>query len=387
MNAKWFVGALLSTALLVGCASPSDESITADSANTPVATENSDVEQNSPEEVETEAAASLYEQGCDLFNAGKLEHKYLEIYRELLTDICTDFEMKYELVEVRRSQKVDKSDLEFYVDANVFALSYWDQYTTNGMTKRYLVLLMEQEKDWWEEQLDELLAIEPVWFGPSAEAGHCYAAEAAAICPKLYVGNEGSTNGDYDVLTTMIGSRLEWTPFRNVIAVHESTHGYQTTERLGHWRYWFVEGQATYFELAVSILAPSLAGANWRDESIGNSWRRDENPFRATTAQEAYEFLRNCDGPQECDGFRYVGASFAHELLVNTYGIETYKAWNRAIAEQLPDFVWEGQLQEERDLGNRQFAELFNEYFEIDIDQWEQVNYSEYLVEQFAVGQ
>lgn len=383
MKIKTLLAALLGISLLAGCTTSDTQGIEASPGSSePTGVTESAEEAADPEDVS--ADSNLYLEGCKKFEAGELEHKHLETYRALLEDICTDFEMNYDLVEVRQSPKVDQVDLDFYVDANVFALSYWNQFTIAGMTKRYLVLLMEEEEAWWEEQVDELLAIEPVWFGPSAEAGHCYAAEPEAICPKLYVGNEGSTTGDFDVLTTMIGSKLEWTPFRRVIAIHESTHGYQTTERLGHWRYWFVEGQATYFEMAVSILAGSLAGYSWRDEAIATSNQRDANPFLATTAAEAYDYLRKCDGPQECDGMRYVGSSFAHELLVNTYGLETYKTWNKAIAEQLPDFVWDGQPQPEGDLGNKLFAELFLEHFEVEINQWEKEELSPYLLEQFS---
>jgi len=337
-----------------------------------------------PEDNWVKGADTPYEAGCQDFEAGRLKHKDLGTYRPIIADICENFEMNYDLVEVRYSPLVDREDLDYYVQANVFGLSYWNRYTTNGMDKRYLVILMEEEQDWWTAQLDELLQIEPVWFGPSGEAGHCYAAEPEALCPKLYVGNEGATSGDFDVLTTMMGSKLEWTPFRRVIAIHESTHGFQTSERLGHWRSWFVEGQATYFEMAASILVSSVRGFDGRDQAIAESHSRDEHPFKATNSAEAYEFLKNCNGRQYCHGLNYIGGSFAHELLVNTYGLETYRAWNLALAEQLPDFVWQGQPEAERVQGNKMFANLFQEYFGVNIDDWEKNSYSQYLVDQFT---
>jgi hypothetical protein len=94
--------------------------------------------------------------------------------------------------------------------------------------------------------------------------------------------------------------------------------------------------------------------------------------------------LKKCNGRQNCEGLRYIGASFAHELLVNTYGLETYRAWNQALAEQLPDFVWSGQPEEKRVQGNKMFADLFQEYFKVDIDDWEKNTYSQYLVDQFS---
>jgi hypothetical protein len=244
---------------------------------------------------------------------------------------------------------------------------------------------MEEEKNWWNAQLDELINVDPVWFGPSTAGGHCYAAEAEAFCPKTYYGNDGVTTGDFDVLATMLGSKMNWSPQRKVVAIHESTHAFQTSEGLGHWRYWFMEGQATYFEVAASVLVGSLADTNWRLRAIADSDRRDEHPFVATTSADAYQFLKQCNNnTQNCQGLRYIGASFAHELLINTYGLDAYKAWNQAIAKQLPDFHWQGQPEEERVQGNTMFAELFQQYFKVDIDDWEKNTYSQYLVDQFS---
>lgn len=351
-------------------------------------TQDPTLESRAPQETKQAQAVNIFEQGCLDFEAGLIEHKYLDVYEPILRDICQDFEMKYELVEVITSPKVDPAKVEYYVDANVFGLSYWDRYVEKGMTKRYLVLLMEEEQDWWSEQLDQLLVIEPTWFGPSAEAGHCYAAEAAAFCPKLYVGNEGDTKGDYDVLTTMLGSTMQWTTFRRVVPIHEATHGFQTSTMLGHWRYWYVEGQATYFELAASVLVPDLRGTNWRDEQLIQSHANDEHRFTAKTVDEVVEYMWECDyGKKRCDGFRYLGASFAHQLLVNEHGVEKYLAWNLAIADQLPDFNWKvmHERQDDVDRGTKLFASLFEEFFGSDLETWEREVFAPYVLEHYSL--
>lgn len=363
--------ALVVVLLLSGCSVGSNE---------PKVTENTTTEPTNE--------LNMFEQGCSDFESGLIEHKYLAVYEPILKDICQDFEMKYELVEVITSPKVDPAKVEYYVDANVFGLSYWDRYVENGMTKRYLVLLMEEEQDWWSEQLDQLLIIEPTWFGPSAEAGHCYAAEPEAFCPKLYVGNEGDTKGDYDVLTTMLGSKMQWTTFRRVVPIHEATHGFQTATQLGHWRYWYVEGQATYFELAASVLVPDLRGTNWRDEQLIQSHANDEHRFNAKTVDEVVQYMYDCDyGKKRCDGFRYLGASFAHQLLVNAYGVETYLAWNLALAEQLPDFNWKVMHERPDDVqrGTRLFATLFEEFFGLDLETWEREVFAPYVLEHYSL--
>jgi hypothetical protein len=193
-----------------------------------------------------------------------------------------------------------------------------------------------------------------------------------------------ATSDDLDVLTTMLGSKMNWSLARKVTAIHEATNAFQTAEGLGHWRYWFMEGQATYFEMAASVLLNSTGDFNYRDKAIAESHRRDDHLFVATTSAEAYEFLKKCNGTQDCHGFRYIGASFAHELLVNTYGLDAYKGWNKALAKQLPDFHWQGQPQSETNQGNAMFADLFQEYFGVNIDTWERDTYSQYLVDQFS---
>ena len=199
---------------------------TATSERVPTPTDIADP--RNPEDNWVEGADNIYDAACQNFRAGKLRHEHLETYRPIIADICKDFKMNYDLVEVRYSPLVDRADLDLYVQANVFSLTYWDRFTTNGLDNRHLVILMEEEKNWWNAQLDELINVDPVWFGPSTAGGHCYAAEAEAFCPKTYYGNDGVTTGDFDVLATMLGSKMNWSPQRKVVAIHESTHAFQT---------------------------------------------------------------------------------------------------------------------------------------------------------------
>jgi hypothetical protein len=46
--------------------------------------------------------------------------------------------------------------------------------------------------------------------------------------------------------------------------------------------------------------------------------------------------------------------------------------------------VWQGQPEAERVQGNKMFANLFQEYFGVNIDDWEKNSYSQYLVDQFT---
>ena len=372
---------LLLTSLLVlsGCAADSNQPSDGQSAEETVAarpTETDASEQAEP--------VTVYEAGCVALKAGELKHKYLELYRPMVEDICTDFEMRYDLIDLVLSPKIDRKDAQFYLDANVFGLSYWDRYAPNGLTPRLLLLLMEEEQDWWSEQLDELLIREPGWFGPTDEGGHCYAAEAEAFCLKLYVANEGDTKEDFDVLTTMIGSRFQWDTFRKVVPIHEATHAFHTAIELAQWRYWLMEGQATYFELAASVLIQQPDMGNWRDDQLRQAFSQDEIKFTATTPEEAYDHYVACQ-QANCDGLRYIGSSFAHELLVNSYGMETYFAWNQDMAATLPPMNWRNYDQEKSDIGQKLFPEIFEKHFGIDLETWERDYYMPYLIENYRL--
>jgi hypothetical protein len=80
---------------------------------------------------------------------------------------------------------------------------------------------------------------------------------------------------------------------------------------------------------------------------------------------------------------RYVGAPFANELPVNTYGLETDRAWNQALVEQLPDFKWQGQPEQVRLQGNKMFAGLFSSISMSKLMTGRNT-YSQYLLDQFS---
>jgi hypothetical protein len=371
-------GLLLAAVLVLsGCGSESVQ--LTDPVDEELAASPQEPEQNTEPEY-----ATLYEEGCALFEAGELTHKYLDLYRPMIEDICTDFEMRYDLIELELSPKVDRDAAQFYLDANIFGLSYWDRYAPNGLTPRLMLLVTEQEQDWWKNRLDELLIREYGWFGPTDLGGHCYAAVAEAFCLKLYVANEGDTKEDFDVLTTMIGSRLQWDTFRKVVPIHEATHAFHTAIELAHWRYWLIEGQATYFELAASVLVPGQGFGNWRDDQLRQAFSQDEIRFAATTPEEAYDHFTTCQRAN-CDGLRYIGSSFAHELLVNSYGMETYFAWNQDMAATLPPMNWRNYDQEKSDLGQKLFPEIFEKHFGIDLETWERDYYMPYLIENYRL--
>jgi hypothetical protein len=188
--------------------------------------------------------------------------------------------------------------------------------------------------------------------------------------------------GPSNILTTMIGSKLEWTTFRRVVPIHEATHQFHSATGLGNWRYWYIEGQATYFEMASSVLVSGLGGSNWRTEQAELAATQDEIPFNAKTAKQAYEILKNCERSPNCQGLSYFGSSLAHELLVNTYGVEKYFAWNLALAKRLPDFLWRETPRNEVTMrqGVDGFAKIFKKVFGKDIDEWEREDFAPYLL-------
>ena len=293
--------------------------------------------------------------------------------------------MNYELVDATLSPRVDTESAERYIDTNVFGLSYWNRYVEGGLPPLRIYLLMEEEKKWWSDQLKGQLAVKPEWFGPTDGGGHCYAAEAEAFCPKAYYGMDKEVTGTSNILTTMIGSKLQWTTFRKVVPIHEATHQFHSVTGLGNWRYWYIEGQATYFEMASSVLVSGLGGSNWRIEQAELAATQDDIPFTATNAKQAYEFIQKCQNGSNCQGLSYFGSSLAHELLVNTYGVDKYFAWNLDIADRLPDFLWREtpSNQETMRKGNDGFAKSFKKFFGMDIDDWEKKEFAPYLLETY----
>jgi hypothetical protein len=289
--------------------------------------------------------------------------------------------MDYELVSVQTSPGVGQESVELYVNNYVFGLSYWNRYVSGGLKPLAMYILMEDEKEWWKSSLSDVLKIEPEWFGPTDGGGHCYAAEAEAFCPKAYYALDGETKGVQNVLATMLGSKLEWTTFRKVTPIHEATHQFHSTTGLGNWRYWYVEGQATYFELASSVLVSDLGATNWREELASQTMNQDEKKFNAKTAAETFKYMKMCENGGNCNGFSYFGGSLAHELLVNSFGIEKYMDFNLAIADRLPDYFWKGMKETERKAGIKGFGEAFKEFFGTEIEEWERTSLAPYVLE------
>jgi len=332
---------------------------------------------------EPSTAITMFEQGCQKFSNGTLRHKYLDKYRSIVTDICSGFEMDYSLVEVKTSPRVDAKSVELYVENNVFGLSYWNKYVSGGLRPMKVLLLMEDEQDWWRSNLEGLVTLTPEWFGPTDGGGHCYAAEAEAFCPKAYYDLDGETSGNFNVLTAMLGSKVDWNTFRKIVPIHEATHQFHSTTGLGHWRWWFIEGQATYFELAASVLVPGLGASGWRDEIVRDTYSRDELKFNASNVEETVAYIDQCNRTGKCNGFRYFGASLAHELLVESFGIDSYLKWNEAIAERLPNFYWRGMDEVSRALGNQGFEDAFNEFFGVNIRTWETNDLAQFVFETY----
>ena len=365
---KRILSSFLLLALLAGCApSPVEQELIPEPTPSPA------------------VELSIFDAGCAALEDGTLSHSHLEVYRAILVDICTDFEMNYELVDATFSPRVDKESAQRYVDTNVFGLSYWNRYVEGGLPPLKTYLLMEEEKEWWADQLKGELTVKPEWFGPTDGGGHCYAAEAEAFCPKAYYGMDKEVTGSSNILTTMIGSKLQWTTFRKVVPIHEATHQFHSVTGLGNWRYWYIEGQATYFEMASSVLVSGLGGSNWRIEQAELAGTQDDIPFTATNAKQAYEFMQKCQNGSNCQGLSYFGSSLAHELLVNTYGVDKYFAWNLDIADRLPDFLWRETPSDQATMrkGNDGFAKSFKEFFGIDIDDWERKELAPYLLETY----
>ena len=75
----------------------------------------------------------------------------------------------------------------------------------------------------------------------------------------------------------------------------------------------------------------------------------------------------------------------AHELLVNSYGMDSYFAWNKDMAERLPPMNWRNFDNQKADLGNKLFPEVFEDNFGIPLETWEKEQLYPYLIENYRL--
>ena len=267
-----------------------------------------------------------------------------------------------------------------FTDGLIFALDYWSNYAP-GFAPANFILFSEKDQQWWEQkQIQYLKKPDLGWFTSKSEGWHCRV-ELDIFCPKNFMPDE--TTIGQRVEFRIIGSELDWQPRHNVNMAHEVVHAYQDEVGLSHIREWFIEGQATFYELAFAYL---YYGADeGRDNYLNNPQTQDTIKFTATTPTEVKAHIEACRSRQDnpCDSFKYGVGMMYHEKLVLDYGLDAYTAWLKELVATMPKGNPGGYDQETMNKMEATFIKVFKKSFGISIDEFESVIMPQYIVDSY----
>lgn len=305
-------------------------------------------------------------------------------YEEVIRDACAKVDLNAIAVPFESSQTVNKESLEIYIGAEKFHLGYWNKYMQSGFPTKQRIVFTELDQAWWEQKMNEnILKPDLSWFTSKNEGGHCRV-ESDIFCPKFFE----------PVLTTtglptefrIIGTKLGWQDWQLLNSAHETVHLYQDSHGMSHWAFWYIEGQATFFELAMSKL---YFGDNYlrREFIVTRPNRQDSLKYSATNLAESRAFLKKCKASRngDCENFKYGAGSLFHEKLVIDYGLAKYFDWQMKLAARMPKGN-PGNLSHTKQMRTEtEFAVIFEESFGQSLDHFENQTMAQYLLD-YAIG-
>tara|TARA_B110000285_G_C15050902_1_gene576928 strand:- start:73 stop:1329 length:1257 start_codon:yes stop_codon:yes gene_type:complete len=257
-----------------------------------------------------------------------------QVYTTIINDVCANTKLDYSLVKVVAGPTVDRAKLQQYVDSTVFVMSYWQSRT--GLTLKPLTIVgfSEFDTDFWKKEVGSRVNVDIEYPGLSTAGGHCGYGDniADAFCPKNYpspVTKDGNI-----VLSLLLGSDVVINRFRHLVPAHEAVHMFQDSVGQSHYTVWYVEGQASLFEMALQRL---FYGSTNRIEVLERA-RTDKNDFNPKNVQDVMAHLRECrvSGSDPCRGFRNGPGSAIHEKIIIDFGIDSYMKLMTVILEQKP---------------------------------------------------
>ncbi|WP_415273533.1 hypothetical protein [Aquiluna sp. Uisw_065] len=261
-----------------------------------------------------------------------------QVYATIIDDVCAVNKLDYSLVTVVASPTVDQVKLKQYVDSTVFVMSYWQSRTGLALKPLTIVAFSELDNGFWEEEVGSRVSVDIEYPSRTTKGGHCgYGDDIAdAFCPKKYPSSASKDGGI--VLSLLLGSQVVINRFRHLVPAHEAVHIFQDSVGQGHYTMWYVEGQATLFELALQTLFyGSAKGYNVMDrgETL-DAARTDDNPFNPKTVQDVVTHVAECrnSGSAPCMGFRNGPGSVFHEKIIMDFGIDSYMTLMSVILDQ-----------------------------------------------------
>lgn len=333
------------------------------------------------EPVPSEAPSTLWSSKCAAFVSPENPAPFAKAYERVIADVCSStqayqYELNYEY-----SETVDKASAEKFTDGLIFALNYWTNYAPQFEPANF-ILFSENDEQWWKDkQLQYLKDPDLGWFTSKDEGWHCRV-EPDIFCPKNFAPHETTTGQRTEF--RIIGSKLMWEPRHNMNMAHEVVHAYQDEVGLSHIREWFVEGQATFFELAFAYLY--YGTEEGRATYLNNPKTQDILKFTAETPAEVKAHIESCRSRRDnpCESFKYGVGMMYHEKLVLDHGIDGYKKWLQTLVETMPKGNPGEYDQETMNKMETTFIKVFKESFGITLDEFEGVIMPQYIVDSYS---
>lgn len=303
-------------------------------------------------------------------------------YHEVIVDLCAKAKPENYSVPNELSPTVSVVNASRYLGSELFHESYWANYMPEGFPRKMRVIFTENDETWWiDQQKKHLIDPDLGWFTSTTEGWHCRV-EADIYCPKLFAPKE--TQSGVSTEFRIIGSELAWQSWQRTNSAHEMVHLYQDAHEQSHWAFWYVEGQATFFELAAARLL--LNTDELRTSLVINNPRiNDSLKFDPNSTAKIVQYFEDCNWSKDggCDSFKYGVGSLFHEKLVIDHGLEKYWDWQLFLNTNMPKGNPANFTNSETDNMFRIFNQSFEKVFGFTRNKFEQQIMPEYVYEYF----
>lgn len=332
----------------------------------------------SPEEVET----NEWVLACDEFVDPAEDFEFQAAYNSVIQSVCDIADPTSYEVEAEFSPTVLIEAKNRYLGAEAFHESFWSKLNDPTYRKKRIVFT-ELDQEWWEEQQTaNLLNPNLGWFTSKDEGGHCRVM-TTSYCPMNFGSSE--TIDGVPTEFRIIGTELDWQDWQRTNNAHEVVHLYQDSHQQSHWSFWYIEGQATFFELAMANL---LLGTNKirSDYLFVNRPMQDTHVFEPTSPEYVAQYFDDCyrGTKGSCKAFEYTVGSMFHEKLVIDYGLDAYWEWQDYLNSNMPKGQMGDFSIDQQDQARVVFGQSFVDVFGISREAFETEVMANYVFEYFT---
>jgi hypothetical protein len=357
---------ILSSLVLTGC-SPSQESLFSDEPLT-------------AQDVVKASGNNEWVQACKTFKP-RSTGGFGVAYDAVIAEVCAKTKPNSFKASVDVSPSVSARNVSRYMDSLRFHESYWGTQMNPSFTSPLRVVFSESDKKWWtQKQKQYLLKPELGWFTSKSEGFHCRVMPDG-FCPKHFEGE--LTKSGTPVEFRIIGSRLSWQNWQLTNGAHEAVHMYQDSHSQNFWSFWYIEGQATFFELAMARLLHKSDSLR-KMYLVDNPKQQDSLKFNAKTPEAAAKYFNDCNNSgNACSSFKYGGGSLFHEKLVLDYGLKKYFEWQDWLNANMPQGNMGKFTPTETETLYKTFAKSFEAVFGITQQHFETKVMSRYFLDSY----